>query len=183
MEIKIDTEIRNKYHIGFNRDKLDVNQIVIHGTGGGSSAQSIMRWMLGGERASQYKKGIGLFHYLIDCFGVIYEIISPKNWVYHSSSGRHDKHTIGIELINLNFSNQSEYTPNQYFSFIDLIFNKIFKMYNITSIIGHGTCKKIYSKSYKNCPGNFNWKIIKDELTERNFIFERGGEYIYNILK
>jgi N-acetyl-anhydromuramyl-L-alanine amidase AmpD len=180
--VKINTIIRKKYHEGFERKPEDISQIVIHGTGGGSSAESLIRWMDTGERSEDYKKGIALFHYLIDYNGDVYNIIDPSKWVYHSSSGAHDKKTIGIELMNKNVNNEDVYTLSQYKSLCDIILELMTK-YHITSFIGHGACKQIYSKSYKECPGNFDWSILADELVSRGYNLKMDNEYIYEVAK
>jgi len=157
MNIKIEKRIREKYHQGFEREISDINTVVIHGTAGGNSAKGLIKWMLSGEREEQYKRGIALFHYLIDKNGKIYEIINPDRWVYHSSSGSQDQHTIGIELINSGKNNEEEYTTKQYIALWKLLFGKIGEKYNIKRIIGHGAQKRKWSGGYKNCPGNFEW--------------------------
>jgi hypothetical protein len=174
-------KIREKYHRGFEREKSDINQIVLHGTGGGASAGGLMAWMLDGERGNDYKKGVALFHYLIDYNGDIYNIIDPDRWVYHSSSGQHDRHTIGIELMNIDRDNRDVYTIAQYQSLSDIIFELMGK-YPIDSIIGHGACKNIYTGTYKLCPGNLNWLLIAGTLTEKGYkYFSENREYLSNI--
>ena len=180
MDIIKNTEIRNKYHQGFLRLPEDIHQIVIHSSGGGHSANSILRWMVGGERASQYKRGIALFHYLIDLNGDIYNIIDHDRWVYHSSSGRHDKGTIGIEHVNSSWKNNNELTGDQYASLVDLI-EYLMDRYDITSILGHGKCKEIYSGEYKRCPGNFDWQIIANHLSAKGYDYDYDKEYFKNI--
>ena len=105
MNIIVNTSIREKYMAGFPRPG-QVTEIVIHGTGGGSTSKAMINWIMGGEREKEYRRGIALFHYLIGREGGITEIINPSKWVYHSSSGIHDKETIGIDHINLDAKNK-----------------------------------------------------------------------------
>ena len=75
-----DLVIRQTYCNGFARSK-PVKYIVVHGTGGGSSAQRLLKWMRKPGQAQQdrYKRGIALFHYLIGREGEIIEIIDPSS--------------------------------------------------------------------------------------------------------
>jgi len=174
--------VRKKYHQGFRRNTNKIRKIVVHGTGGGGSAKSILNWMEDGEFAKKYKKGRGLFHYLIGLQGDIYEIIDPDRWVYHSSSGRHDKTTIGIELVNPSIDNLGGYTLEQYSSLVDMSIYLMGKYHNIDQIIGHGKVKKIYSKSYKNCPGQyFDWKALSVGLTTEGYQYKMCKEHIKDI--
>jgi N-acetyl-anhydromuramyl-L-alanine amidase AmpD len=155
----------------------DIEEIIVHGTGGGVSASAIINWMLGGERKAEYERGIALFHYEIDRNGDVYQIISPKYWCYHSSSGRHDKKTIGIELVNPIKENHGSYMIQQYNSLCNLI--KMFMTtYDLKVIAGHGATKQKYSGGYKNCPGEkFEWSIL-----ENNFNLEKESGERYRML-
>ena len=174
--------IRYKWHEGYVRNPRDIHQIVLHGTGGGSSAAGLIKWMEDGERSESYLKAIGLFHYLIDFDGQVIEIIDPEKWVYHSSSGRHDKETLGIELMNSESKNTGDYNLGQYKALVDL-FDILYDKYTVSSIIGHGACKMIYSGSYKECPGNFEWEILTDEMISRGYTFTYSEEKINGIKK
>lgn len=165
MNLTVNNSIRNKYMDGFVRSS-DPIEIVIHGTGGGSSAKAMIDWMMGGERAKEYVKGIALYHYLIDFNGDIYEIISPNKWVYHSSSGAHDRLTIGIELMNKSASNNDGFTTEQYKALFKLIDN-LMEQDRIISIVGHGYNAKKYSNYDKNCPGNFDWEKLGKYLSDK----------------
>lgn len=163
MEIIKDTGIRNKYHQGFTR-LCKPTEITIHGTGGGPG---VLKWMYGGERSKYYKKGIGLFHYLIKRNGKTTEVIDPKNWVWHSSSGEHDEYTIGIELVNLSPGNLLGYTEAQYLSLFQLI-DFLYEKYPIKIIRSHNITKKIWSKSKRGkvCPGpRFDWEKLARYLS------------------
>lgn len=185
MNIIYDGRVFEKYFAPisseFERDINDISEIVIHGTGGGQSAKGIIKWMLDGEREILYKKGIALFHYEIDRNGDIYQIIPDLNWVYHSSSGEHDKKTIGIELVNPVIFNRGPYTIDQYNSLFSLI-KKFIGLYSINYIAGHGANKLKYSGSYKECPGKFDWTLLEHnfniaaEVTEIYKFKDRGSE-------
>lgn len=181
MKINVNTDIREKYHSGYLRDKSLIDEIVIHGTGGGSTTDGLLNWMMGGERSASYEKGVALFHYLIDRHGDITEIIDPDRWVYHSSSGMHDKKTIGIEHINPSHRNESQYSLEQYRALKELIFDFLMNEYNIKKIVGHGVNKLRYSGKYKRCPGNFDFDEIKKELKKRGISYLNSDEYIYDI--
>jgi len=150
---------------GFVRPSLPT-ELVIHGTGGGSSSDKFINWMIGGERSKEYEKGVALFHYLNDRDGAITEIISPDRWVYHSSSGSHDAVTIGVEHINPNSKNETYYTDNQYKADIELI---VFLMdkYPINTIVGHvQNTLKFSGPQYVKvpCPGNYDWLRLQTGL-------------------
>jgi N-acetyl-anhydromuramyl-L-alanine amidase AmpD len=162
MKMKINRTIREKYTPGFLRPSKPI-EIVIHGTGGGASADVMIKWIEAGERATEYVKGIALFHYLVDFDGTTTEIISPDNWVYHSSSGSHDQLTIGIELMNKSAGNTNGYTDLQYGCLFNLITDLMDK-YPIKSIVGHGYNDLKYSGTDKACPGNFDWARLGEFL-------------------
>ncbi len=150
----------------FIRSLLDITEIVVHGTGGGQSAPAILKWMENGERSVQYRKGVALFHYEIDRNGDIYQVIPPSYWVYHSSCGKHDKCTVGIELVNPKVENLGGYTDKQYESLIEFFKDHISDYFvNVKSIVSHGYNKQKYSGKYKNCPGQeFDWDRLARAL-------------------
>lgn len=176
--------IREKYSQGFTRS-APPTEIIIHGTGGGSSPAGIIKWMEGGERASQYRRGIAIFHYLVGRDGSITEIIDPGKWVYHSSSGRHDERTVGIENINPDPGNHGEYTTPQYVSLLELI-DYLMGMYPIRTIAGHGETAVRYSgpQAKKNCPGEgFDWQTLADHLVGNGLQFTAAPERISGIMR
>jgi len=131
------TEIRELYHRGKDRKGTTVDTLVIHGTAGGGAGGKIgapgglLRWMLGGERQTEYERAVGLFHYLCERDGDCFEIIDPENFTYHAGIGTRrdttEMQTIGIELVNRDTNNMGEYTPYQYEalkSLLSLLFNK-----------------------------------------------------------
>jgi len=175
MNYIVNRELR-KFHEGFSRNDYDIDTLIIHCTAGGSSANSCIKWMSNGglladgtKREKDYKKGIALFHYLIDLNGDIYEIINPHNFVYHSSTGIFDKTTIGIELVNTDRNNSKPVTKEQYKALAELylfINNNINK---IDNIYGHGAIKMIKTGKNKVCPGlGFDWYKFLLELTKSN---------------
>lgn len=190
--ITVIKDVREKYHEGFeriekdengNRAKAEINEIVFHKTRG-QTASGLVKWMMGGERADLYYKGVALFHYIIDGRGKICELIDPNNGVYHSSSGQHDMHTIGIEFTYTRDKKGKEiFTVEQYEAAKHLVFDVLMEKYYIDSIVGHGYNRLKYSKIYKDCPGtNFDWGIFTHELNDRGYIFDQEPEKI-SILK
>lgn len=179
------TEVSKKFHKGFKRIKLApqskikaslnfIEEVVIHGTGGGQSANGLLNWMLKGERGKQYKKGIALFHFLIGRQGEIYQVGFLDRWYYHSSSGRHDKKTIGIELLNPEPVNMGAYTERQYVALEDLLFNMLFSTCpNICRIVSHDYNSNTYSGYRKGCPGaDFRWERLRDTFKQHKIDME-----------
>jgi len=197
VEIIKDHRIENKWHRGFSRDQtfdhtgkvIKVNHeepysIVLHGTGGGDTSEGIIKWMLSGgqlsngkSRKKQYKRGVALFHYLIDRRGKIVEIIDPDRWVFHSLSWTKDRFTIGIELVNPHPNNGDPYNSQQYESLFYLIFDHLFNKYPINTIVSHQRMAYKYSGKEKNCPGNFDYNKLEDELTNRDYIYSHNPNY------
>lgn len=183
MEIIKSIEITQKWHQGFNRNFDDIQEIVIHGTGGGSSSDALISWMLSGERQESYKKGIGLFHFFINFTGDIFQFADLNKWYYHSTCGKHDKHTIGIELLNSSANNSNVYTKYQYKYLFELIFdNLLLNFKNIKSIVGHDYNGNRYSGIKKGCPGSgFDWTILEKELKVRNIKYQNFGFEAYHL--
>ena len=172
---KIDKRIREKYHAGFVRPDADVSILTVHGTAGGNNAESIIKWMLSGGilptgkfRKTEYIKGVALFQYMIDKDGIIYDLINPHNWVYHSGTGGFDYKTIGVELVNSSFDNSKKYTEKQYHSLFELycFLSGVFP--NLKTIQGHESLYKEKTgrrKKAPRCPGaGFNWASLCDNL-------------------
>lgn len=173
MQIRIDKAIRKKWHSGFERHK-PIKNIVIHGTGGGST----YNYVLNGGRKELYVRGIALFHYLIERNGEIIEITDPNRWVYHSSSGGHDEQTIGIELVNYNRSNNAPYTQKQYKALFFLIKKLLNNYPTIDVILSHRRAKQKYSGGTKNCPGKFfNWQQVRNFLDEIEYNYKYDTKY------
>lgn len=169
--ISVEPRIEAMYQAGI-RDKVRqcaIREIVIHGTAGGSTMASLINWMLGGEQAANYNRGIGLFHYAIDRGGLITQVINPRYWVYHSLSGLHDQETVGIELINPTRDNGGPYTDEQYAALADLIDYMMRINPNCRQIVSHNYNGLTYSRIGKNCPGNFSWTRLVQSLSERKW--------------
>jgi len=181
MEIKDYRQISEAWHKGFARKTDDINEVVVHGTGGGTNGKVFLNWMATQGRPDEYSRGIGLFHFLIDTDGTVYQTAHLDRWYYHSSSGQHDKQTIGIELLNSNQNNEAEYTSFQYKALVELL-SDLFRSYKITDIVSHNFNKYKYSNGNKNCPGNFDWDHLHDVLScaFSNLIYEK--EHIYNFV-
>jgi N-acetyl-anhydromuramyl-L-alanine amidase AmpD len=184
MNILQDNCIFDKYFkaIAENYKRESINEIIFHATAGFNTAQGLLNWMLAGQRASEYVKAIGLFHYLIDRNGDIYQIVPDEYWVYHSSSTTtaeiHDKITLGIEHINPSPQNADKLTDQQYNSSLALI-KYLMTKYKIETIAGHtATALKYSGKSNPvPCPGNnFNWLLY-----ENNLPLQKISEAIYKV--
>ncbi len=156
-DIIIDTAIRNKFCEGFDRG-CDIDTIILHQTGGGGT----YNYVLSGARSKEYLRGIGLFHYLIEKKGArIIEIIDPNKWVYHSSRGRADKTTIGIEIENFSKDNSALVTDEQYEAFFGLIDDLVYRYPTIKKIMSHSRSYVDFcgaNKPFPPCPGDgFDW--------------------------
>jgi N-acetyl-anhydromuramyl-L-alanine amidase AmpD len=157
--------IKNKFTGGFVRDDDEITTIVIHGTGGGGTLNWIKNCKISSKRGQRYKRGIALFHFLIRRKGEIDNLIDSDNWVYHSSIGNYDRHTIGIELLNPSPGNLATYTDKQYNDLCKLIKYLISKYKNIDTIISHNKMKRRYHRNGKVCPGPlFRWKKLAKTL-------------------
>jgi hypothetical protein len=169
--ISVETRIEAMYQAGI-RDKVRqcaIREIVIHGTAGGSTMASLINWMLGGEQAANYNRGIGLFHYAIDRGGSITQVINPRYWVYHSLSGLHDQETVGIELLNPSRDNTDAYTDEQYKALVDLCDYLMKTNATCRQIVSHNHNGMTYSRIGKNCPGNFDWQRLSQSLAEKKW--------------
>ena len=180
-----ENRLKEKYPNTFVRDLSVITEIIYHCTAGFSTYKGFIEWVLSGERDEEYKDNIGFFHFVIDREGGIHQVFNYENWFYHSSSGRHDQKTIGIELINPSATNEDELTGAQYDALIDLTFNELFKRFHINCIAGHSVTGLVYSGHYKEtppCPGSkFRWDIIKNELIGRKFNFTTALERLTDI--
>ena len=192
VNITINKQVRNKYKRGWIRKIRKTNkpivEITLHGTAGGTSTTGLLRWMYNGARAKLYYKGIALFHYLVGRNGELVEVIDPEYWVYHSQSGRHDKQTIGIELINPDKMNSGSYTEAQYKALFELIFDHLMPLYpTINKISTHRYNVIVYNRgriSAKQCPGTgFDFSRLSKELEKRLYNYKSDGQLRYNIKK
>jgi len=187
VDIIIDKQIRMKYQQGWIKKvrKGNITEVVCHATAGSTSAHGIMSWVMGGERAALYNKGIGLFHYLVDRDEPnIVEIIDPTFWVWHSTSGDHDQETIGIEHVNPSMTNRLPLTENQYELSFNLIFNHLLPQYpTIKRIVSHDYNAWKYSGiGPKPCPGpGFDWVRLEKEFLKYKLKFNKIGVGAYEI--
>ena len=179
MNIINDMRLQGMYH-GYARAIADINEITVHGSGGGSSSMALLNWMSSEncERKELYKKGIGLFPYTIDFNGDIYNLMPVNNWYYHSDAGQHDSHTIGIEMMNSGQGNSGKYTNVQYASLFELM-SDLCSKYPITDIHSHDANRRMFSNMpQKPCPGmNFNWSQLEEYVTEninKSMLIVRG---------
>ncbi len=175
-EIIIDDVIRKKWHPGYSRSKrnwkgqlidIPITEVVIHGTAGLGTYE----WVRDGGRAAEYRKGVALFHYIIEYdIDMIREIEPTEKAFYHSSSGRHDLGTIGIEIENPSKLNRTKYLDRQYEQLNCLILDYLVPKYpTIKNIVGHNFNATVYSNKPKpECPGPlFDWTKIQSELDRR----------------
>ena len=186
IKINVDTIIRNKFFKGYNRSK-PVTWMVIHGTGG----KGTLRWMrdlvkFKSRRGLRYQKGIGLFHYLIETDGTIWNIIDPNKWVWHASIGQYDGGTIGVELENTHRANRNPYSEMQYNSLLALYNHLRFNGYpKMKTMISHNRAKiKINHGRLggKECPGKgFDWIMWKNMVREHYDFAHNNGESLWDI--
>lgn len=167
--IRIEQRVASMYSNGPRVRSGAIREIVVHGTAGGNTMDSLINWMLGGEQAANYNRGIGLFHYAIGRDGEIVQIINPKLWVYHSLSGAHDQETVGIELINPTRDNSGAYTDEQYNALVDLCDYLMKTNATCRQIVSHNHNGMTYSRIGKNCPGNFDWQRLSQSLAEKKW--------------
>jgi hypothetical protein len=181
MNITENKSIREKYNQGFIRDR-PITEIVIHATAGFDSSLGIINWMLGGERGIDYAKGIALFHYLNDMQGEITEIIDPSRYVFHSSSGSHDKETIGIENIKPTRDNSGMLPEPQLTALCELIEWLLESIPTITRIVSHDfNAMKFSNKPPKPCPGDMEWQAIEFHLTTKGYNVLKISDQQYSI--
>lgn len=197
MKIIKDPRISNKWHKGFLRDqtfnrkgeivktKFELPYVItLHGTGGGDNCEGVIQWILNGgklqngkNRKGQYKRGIGIFPFLIGRSGKIFQLLDPNRWTFHSSSFTYDRFTIAIELLNPHPNNEDPYTLAQYESLFWLMFEHLFVEYPINVITSHERLAQKYSGKKKNCPGNFDWDKLESELKKRKYKFDNNSLY------
>jgi len=186
MRIKKDKIIRNKFKPGYKRTLTNIEWVVLHGTGGGNTLQWWRDTPLNSKRGRLYTRSIALTHYLIQRNGTIWEIVDPEEyWLHHASIGKLDKGTIGVELVNTTRNNSGSYTKAQYNSLIYLwnylagsrSFWMPARFPELGVILGHGRCKQKTYGGWKNCPGNFDWEKLDEELSMNGWNFKRDPRY------
>jgi hypothetical protein len=193
VEIVIDRAVRTKYQAGWidKVRKVAPTDFVVHGTAGGMSVNGLLNWMLGGEFASNWMQGIGLFHYAIgrgekgEAPGLTVEVIDPAYWVHHATAGGKAPYQIGVELLNPSKSNRESYIIAQYESLFKLYFDHLLPLYpSMRRIVGHrwsvwNYCSPATAAKYdKYCPGaGFDWGMVKQAAEARGFqIKDIGSE-------
>ena len=185
VDIVVDMSVRTKYQAGWINKVRNVSptDFVVHGTAGGTTVNGLIKWMVGGELAANYLKGIGLFHYAIgrgakgEADGLITEIISPSYWVHHATAGSKARYQIGTELLNPSRSNRDPYTDAQYESLFKLYFDHLLPIYpSMKRVVGHRWSLWNYNSAStaarydKACPGQgFDWTKFTDEADRRGF--------------
>jgi hypothetical protein len=165
MIINNDNDLILKYGNPPSRQVDVVTEIVIHHTAGVGTWQGLKNWFTSDkcERKDQYKRFIGFTHYYIEKNGTVFQPFFLDSWMYHSCSGKHDKETIGIELIH----STGEFTDSQYTALTDLI-EYIYQSCPIKTIVSHDYNYMHYSGRAKGCPSKwFNWNRLSTMLEEK----------------
>ena len=183
--IIVDTRIRKRFFEGKKRDKPP-NKIVLHGTAGGGRGGKVgepgglYNWMLSGERGEEYKRGVGLFPFLIERDGDIIELLNADLWVYHSGIGAEDSETIGIELVNRKRENAGVYNADQYES-LEFLLSILLEKYPIETIWGHSAIlmDRRVKVNRTPCPGQeFEWSRLHDYFDRKQIKCVKGNEVI-----
>lgn len=174
-----DYSVTQKWHTGWRRDFNEITEAVIHHTDGTGNIDSLKNWMLGGEFKDLYRKGVSLFHFAIDREGAIWEAGPVSRWWYHSCSGKHDRFTVGIEIIHKDES----FTGDQYRNLSWLLFEHLPRLCpSLTKIVSHDCNYHKYGYMMKGCPGpDFDWERLEKEMKMRNIIFIKDGNEEYTI--
>lgn len=190
---KIETSLRDRYHVGFTRSGGDdeVTHAIVHCTGGGRSTEACIDWMYRGGylgkdengvkryRRQSYYRGVALVHYFIDLDGGIAETINPHNYIYASSTGGFDRQCINIELVNPGRNNGVPCTEAQYRGLAILYYFLRERFKNMFYIVGHGRIKNDRGGDYKVCPGaGFSWDYFHMELGKLKIPNVLGNEAI-----
>jgi hypothetical protein len=177
--IKVDYSVTDKWHKGWKRPLDQINEVVIHHTGGNGTWEGLRNWMLKGERKASYKKGVALFHFAIGKTGILAKFGPIARWWYHSSSGRHDRYTVGVEIIH----RSGKFTDDQYETLFWLLFEYMpYHCKNYTRIVSHDYNFNTYSNGKKGCPGpDFEWERLEDEMKKRNIKYSTHGFEEYEV--
>lgn len=84
---------------GYIAEQHDKDLVLLHFTAGTSARSAYNTWMAAAARVATA--------YILDVDGKIYELFDPSYWAYHlgvkgadSANHRHDKRSIGIEIVN-----------------------------------------------------------------------------------
>ena len=165
MIINTDNDLIQTYGSPPSRSIEDITEIVIHHTAGGGSWRGLKSWFTSKtcERKDQFKRFIGFTHYYIEKNGTIFQPFNLDSWMYHSCSGKHDKKTIGIELIH----NTGEFPEEQIDALVNLV-EHIYKTCPIMQIVSHDYNYMYYSGKAKGCPSKwFNWSEFESKLEEK----------------
>ena len=165
--IIVDYTVTDKWHKGFDRHLEDITEAVVHHTASEGTWEGLKNWMMEGERAAEYKRGIALFHFVVEKDGSIVKLGPISKWWHHSSSGQHDKYSVGIELIH----KEGAFTDEQYESLLWLVTEYLsFHCANYERIVSHKYNAKYYSDREKYCPGQyFDWERLKGNVLNSGF--------------
>jgi N-acetyl-anhydromuramyl-L-alanine amidase AmpD len=167
MKVNWDEELILKFGNPPERDLIKVNEIVIHHTAGDGSWRGLKQWFTADscERKEQFKKFIGFTHYYIDKNGDVNQPFFLNTWMYHSCSAKHDKETVGIELIHA----KGAFTEAQYEALANLV-ELIYNSCPIDTIVSHDYNYMHYSGKSKGCPSAwFDWARLVNMLNAKGF--------------
>lgn len=180
-KIKVDYSVTNKWHKGWKRPLDQITEAVVHHTAGSGTWQGLRDWMLSvtGKRKANYKRGIGLFPFVIQKNGTLAKFGPIARWWYHSHAGKHDSETIGIEIIH----NKGSFSKQQYETLFWLLFEYIpFHCENYKSIVSHDHNMMKYTGKKKSCPGpDFEWAKLEKEMGKRKISWNFKSYRGYNI--
>lgn len=148
-----------------------VTEIVIHHTAGDGNWKGLLSWFTEGtnKRRNLYFKFIGFTHFYIEKSGEIFKAFPLTRWLYHSCSGKHDRFSIGIELIH----RKGSFSDEQYSSLAWLIQELIKDCPNVMQIVSHDYNYMTYSNDAKGCPGKeFDFDLLNYHLEEREIFIQ-----------
>jgi N-acetyl-anhydromuramyl-L-alanine amidase AmpD len=174
--VKADFRMYDKYKDymgeGFTRTEQP-NTLVIHGTWASDYA-SLMRWMLAGSRDSEYRRGIGMYNWIIDRDGEIYNTVPEGVWTHHAHAGT-ALHSVMLSvcLINQEVNNQGDYTAAQYNALNKLFFLNLGPRYQLRRVMSHSASARTFAPSTVTtpCPGpRFSFDYLINEGITRGVL-------------
>ena len=172
--LNYDDSVIKKYGSPPERKLNEVDEIVIHHTAGGGNWKGLRTWILSKncERRHLFEKYVALTHFYIDKTGLVNQIFDLDTWTYHSCSGKHDKKTVGIELVH----RTGPFTEAQYESLCEVI-RHVTDFCPIKTIVSHDFNYMHYSGKEKGCPSrDFDWNRLDEMLKVSGYNFEIKAE-------
>ena len=177
---------------GYPRPKdIKIKYFIVHGTAGGDTVNWIKNleekyWT---AKTRDLKQGVGLFHYIIDRKGIIWNIVDPLDWVWNSSGGAiFDQQSVSVELENNKENNAGFYTEQQYISLIKIFaYLDRIKNFDFELVYGHRRVMINSRVRNKQCPGiHFDWDrfnndlnsyLIKTEMYNETILLDNKNSY------